>query len=320
MKSIERKIASLLAGTGVIPVPKECLEDILKEKHVVFNEESEEGESEEVFMRRAFCKALQTKSIANSTKQCMVINTPVGHGKMSIGEIEQLSSYIRNWSTGNTPHTMNWGLYEIPNSSSMRITIVANMERNISRTTCVATVALLAVLAVTFGCHFLFGNNGYLQKQKEAEWEEYSERRIIWRNSEAMTMQGMLRDLTLLANGDSVLVCESCFLTLPVYRDFIHGTAQPKRSAWVNMRHWYGIYLMKGKEEMQRNAKKRNCKSIVFWSESRTDVQDDSLNDYRKEPRCHTEIEYDKVYPKLGRPADKEYKEWREGHKTFHFL
>ena len=319
MKSIEKEIASLLAGTGVIPVPKECLEDVLKENHVVFNEESEEGESEEEFMRRTFNKALQTKSIANSTKQCMVINTPVGHGKMNIGEIEQLSSYISRWSTDNTPHTMNWGLYEIPDSTRMRITIVANVKRNNSKKVRVAVLALLTMLAAAFGYHF-FSHNGYWQKQKKAEWEEYSERRILWRKSEAMTMQEMLQDLTLLANGDSVLVCESCFLSLPVYRDFIHGTAQPKRNAWANLRHWYGVYLMQGKEEMQRNANKRNCKSIVFWSGRRMDVQIDSLNDYRKEPRCHIEMEYDKVYPKLGRPADKEYKEWREGQKPFHLL
>lgn len=122
----EKKIATLLAGTGIIPISEGCLEDILVNEHFMITEESEDGESEENFMRRIFSKALRNKAIVESTKQCMVINVPVGHGKMSLDEIEQLSSYIARWSIGDIPYTMNWGLYEIHNSTKMRITIVAN--------------------------------------------------------------------------------------------------------------------------------------------------------------------------------------------------
>lgn len=103
-------------------------------------------------------------------------------------------------------------------------------------------------------------------------------------------MQRMLQDLTLLANGDSVLVCEACYLTLPAYRDFIHGTAQPKRIAWVNLRYRYWLYLLKGREKMEQEARDRNYKSIVFWSERRLEKY--STKDYRKEKPTHTEIEY----------------------------
>lgn len=126
MEKIEKKVATLLAGTGVIPIPEKCLEELLVDEHFMITEESEDGESEGDFMRRVFNNALRNKAIVESTKQCMVINAPVGHGKMSLDEIEQLSSYITRWSIGNLPYTMNWGLYEIPYTTKMRITIVAN--------------------------------------------------------------------------------------------------------------------------------------------------------------------------------------------------
>ena len=124
-KKVVEKVATMLTGTGVIPIPKTCLEELLAEKHFMLMEEAQDGESEGDFMKRVFNKALRNKSIVESTKQCMVINAPVGHGKMSLDEIEQLSSYITRWSIGDAHYTMNWGLYEIPNSSKMKITIVA---------------------------------------------------------------------------------------------------------------------------------------------------------------------------------------------------
>ena len=44
-------------------------------------------------------------------------------------------------------------------------------------------------------------------------------------------MQQILSEMTLMAKGDSVLVCWVTGLSLPVNRDFIHGTAQPTRNA-----------------------------------------------------------------------------------------
>lgn len=194
------------------------------------------------------------------------------------------------------------------------------MEKNIKKKVCWLAAVLSAVLVVLFGYWFFLNPHGYRQKQKEAEREEYSERRMLWRKSETMTMQRMLQDLTLLANGDSVLVCEACYLTLPAYRDLIHGTAQPKRIAWVNLRYRYGLYLAKGREKMEQKAKDRNYKSIIFWSDRRLEVQKDSTKDYRKEKPTHTEIEYNKIYPAFGKSADKEFEDWRKEYKRFHLF
>ena len=176
---------------------------------------------------------------------------------------------------------------------------------------------LSSMMVVLFGYWFFLNPHGYRQKQNEAEKEEYSERRMLWRKSETMTMQRMLQDLTLLANGDSVLVCEACYLTLPAYRDFIHGTAQPKRIAWVNLRYRYVLYLAKGREKMEQEAKDRNYKSIIFWSDRRLEIQKDSTKDYRKEKPTHTEIEYNKMYPAFGKSTDKEFEDWRKEYKRF---
>ena len=119
MNATEKKIAVLLAGTGVIPIPEECLKEIFVDNHSMFTEESKEGESEVNFMKRAFCKALRKESIVNSTKQCMIINAPVGHGKMSSEEIGLLSTYINRWTNNAEHYSMNWGLYEIPNTTKI---------------------------------------------------------------------------------------------------------------------------------------------------------------------------------------------------------
>ena len=194
------------------------------------------------------------------------------------------------------------------------------MEKNIRKRVCRLAAVLSAGLVVLFGYWFFLNPHGYWQKQKGAEREEYSERRMLWRKSETMTMQRMLQDLTLLANGDSVLVCEACYLTLPAYRDFIHGTAQPKRIAWVNLRYRYVLYLTKGREKMEQEARDRNYKSIVFWSERRLEVQKDSTKDYRNVKPTHTEIEYNKMYPAFGKSTDKEFEDWRKEYKRFHLF
>ena len=190
------------------------------------------------------------------------------------------------------------------------------MEKNIKKRVCRLAAVLSTVLVVLFGYWFFLNPHGYWQKQKETEREEYSERRMLWRKSEAMTMQRMLQDLTLLANGDSVLVCEACYLTLPAYRDFIHGTAQPKRIAWVNLRYRYGLYLLKGREKMEQEARDRNYKSIVFWSERRLEVQKDSTKDYRKEKPIQIEVEQNALYPALGKPSDEAFEKWMREYKS----
>ena len=111
------------------------------------------------------------------------------------------------------------------------------MEKNIRKKVCRLASVLSAVLVVLFGYWFFLNPHGYWQKKKEAEKNEYMDRRMLWRKSEKMTMQQMLSDMTLMAKGDSVKVCWLTGFSLPVYRDFIHGTAQPTRSAWAETRY-----------------------------------------------------------------------------------
>lgn len=190
------------------------------------------------------------------------------------------------------------------------------MEKNIKKRVCGIALALCAVLVVMIGYWFFFSAKGYCQKQKEADKEEYLDRRLLWRKSEKMNVQQMLSDMTLLANGDSVLVCHLTTLPLSVFRDFIHGKAQPKRRTWVDVRYWYMTSLASGKEWMQERVKDRNCKGLVFYESSRYQVQKDSLKDYRKEKLTLREVHYNKVYPAFGKSSDKEFEIWRKEYKS----
>ena len=192
------------------------------------------------------------------------------------------------------------------------------MEKNIKKRVCWLAAVMSAVLVVLFGYWFFLNPHGYWQKQKEAEKNEYMEKQMLWRKSEKMTMQQMLSDMTLMAKGDSVLVCWLTGLSLPVYRDFIYGTAQPTRSAWAETRYWYMSFLTNGREWMEERIEKRICKSLIFVESSRFQVQKDSLKDYRNEKPTHTEIEYNKMYPTFGKSTDKEFEDWRKEYKRFH--
>ena len=174
---------------------------------------------------------------------------------------------------------------------------------------CRLSAVLSAGLVVLFGYWFFLNPHGYWQKQKEAEKNEYMEKQMLWRKSEKMTMQQMLSDMTLMAKGDSGKVCWLTGLSLPVYRDFINGTAQPTRNAWAETRYWYMSSLVKGREWMEKRVKTRIHKSLIFVESSRFQVQKDSLKDYRKEKLTHTEIEYNKMYPAFGKPTDKEFED-----------
>ena len=194
------------------------------------------------------------------------------------------------------------------------------MEKNIKKRVCRLALVVITVLVVLFGYWFFLNPHGYWQKQKEAEKNEYMEKQMLWRKSEKMTMQQMLSDMTLMAKGDSVLVCWVTGLSLPVYRDFIHGTAQPTRSAWAETRYWYMSSLANGREWMEERSEKRILKSLIFVESSRFQVQKDSLKDYLNEKPTHTEIEYNKTYPAFGKPADKEFEDWRKEYKRFHLF
>ena len=194
------------------------------------------------------------------------------------------------------------------------------MEKNIKKKVYWLAAVLSAVLVVLFGYWFFLNPHGYWQKKKEAEKNEYMEKQMLWRKSEKMTMQQLLSDMTLMAKGDSVLVCWLTGLSLPVYRDFIHGTAQPTRNVWAKTRYWYMSSLANGREWMEERSEKRILKSLIFVESSRFQVQKDSLKDYRNEKPTHTEIEYNKMYPTFGKFTDKEFEDWRKEYKRFHLF
>ena len=194
------------------------------------------------------------------------------------------------------------------------------MEKNIKKRVCMLAAVLSTVLVVLFGYWFFLNPHGYWQKKKEAEKNEYMEKQMLWRKSEKMTMQQLLSDMTLMVKGDSVLVCWLTGLSLPVYRDFIHGTAQPTRNVWAKTRYWYMSSLANGREWMEERIEKRICKSLIFVESSRFQVQKDSLKDYRNEKPTHTEIEYNKMYPTFGKFTDKEFEDWRKEYKRFHLF
>ena len=189
------------------------------------------------------------------------------------------------------------------------------MEKNIRKKVCRLAAVLSAGLVVLFGYWFFLNPHGYWQKKKEAEKNEYMDRGMLWRKSEKMTMQQMLSDMTLMAKGDSVLICWLTGLSLPVYRDFIHGTAQPTRNAWAETRYWYMYSLAKGREWMEEHAKTRIHKSLIFVETSRFQVQKDSLKDYRKEKLTPTEVRCNKLYSVLGKTVDKDFEDWRKEYK-----
>ncbi len=190
------------------------------------------------------------------------------------------------------------------------------MEKNIKKRVCWLAAVMSAVLVVLFGYWFFLNPHGYWQKKKEAEKNEYMDRRMLWRKSEKMTMQQMLSDMTLMAKGDSVLVCWLTGLSLPVYRDFIHGTAQPTRNTWAETRYWYMSSLAKGREWMEERAKTRIHKSLIFVETSRFQVQKYSLKDYRKEKPLQIEVKQNALYPALGKPSDEAFEKWIREYKS----
>lgn len=190
------------------------------------------------------------------------------------------------------------------------------MEQNIKKRVFRLAWALIAVLAVVFGYWFFFSSNGYCHTRKEAAAMEYGEKQLLWRKSEKMTEQEMLKDMTLVANGDSVLVCWVVNMPMTVYRDFIHGAAQPKRFTWAYTRYWYMKSLSGGREWMREYAKDRSYKASIFWDNGLYLVQEDSLKDYRKEKPIQIEVEQNALYPALGKPSDEAFEKWMREYKS----
>ena len=190
------------------------------------------------------------------------------------------------------------------------------MEKNIRKRVCRLAAVLIAGLVVLLGYWFFFSSNGYCHKKKEAAKMEYGEKQLLWRKSENMTEQEMLKDMTLMANGDSVLVCWVVNMPMAVYRDFIHGAAQPKRFTWAYTRYWYMKSLNGGREWMREYAKDRSYRASIFWNNGRYLVQKDSTKDYRKEKPLQIEVEQNALYPALGKPSDEAFEKWMREYKS----
>ena len=193
------------------------------------------------------------------------------------------------------------------------------MEKDIRKRECRLAAVLIAGLVVLLGYWFFFSSNGYCHKKKEAAKMEYGEKQLLWRKSEKMTEQEMLKDMTLMANGDSLLVCWVVNMPIAVYRDFIHGAAQPKRFTWAYTRYWYMKSLSNGREWMQEYAKDRSYRASIFLDNGLYLVQEDTLKDYRKEKPLQIEVKQNALYPALGKPSDEAFEKWMRDKSVFTF-
>ena len=184
------------------------------------------------------------------------------------------------------------------------------MEKNIRKRVSWSAAVLSAVFVVISGYGFFFSSNGYCHKMKEAAKMEYGEKQLLWRKSVKMTEQEMLKDMTLMANGDSLLVCWVVNMPIAVYRDFIHGAAQPKRFTWAYTRYWYMKSLSGGREWMREYTKDRSYRASTFLDNGLYLVQEDTLKDYRKEKPLQIEVKQNALYPALGKPSDEAFEKW----------
>lgn len=190
------------------------------------------------------------------------------------------------------------------------------MEQEIKKRVFRLAWVLIAVLVVILGYWFFFSSNGYWHKRKEAAKMEYGEKQLLWRKSEKMTEQEMLKAMTLVANGDSMLVCWVVNMPIAAYRDFIHGAAQPKRFTWAYTRYWYMKSLSGGRKWMREYTKDRSYKASIFLDNGRYLVQEDTLKDYRKEKPIQIEVEQNALYPALGKPSDEAFEKWMREYKS----
>ena len=190
------------------------------------------------------------------------------------------------------------------------------MEQNIGKRECRLAAVLIAGLVVLLGYWFFFSSNGYCHKKKETAKMEYGEKQLLWRKSEKMTEQEMLKDMTLMANGDSLLVCWVVNMPIAVYRDFIHGAAQPKRFTWAYTRYWYMKSLSGGREWMREYTKDISYRASTFLDNGLYLVQEDTLKDYRKEKPLQIEVKQNALYPALGKPSDEAFEKWIREYKS----
>lgn len=155
---------------------------------------------------------------------------------------------------------------------------------------CSLMVVILGTIAGTTFCE-------YLRLIKQAHKNEYIERKAIWNVSRSLTAKKMLSNMTIVAKGDSVLVCKVSGISLNEYSDFVKDKAQPTRYAWVRIREAYMESLVNGVDWMERKSMSMPFTSYVIWSQRRFDEQGRSRKSFRH-AMTSREKELNALYPR----------------------
>ena len=154
----------------------------------------------------------------------------------------------------------------------------------------------------------------YLCLIKQAHRNEYIERKAIWNVSRSLTAKAMLSNMTMVAKGDSVLVCKVSCISLNEYSDFVKDKAQPTRYAWVRIREAYMESLVNGVDWMERRSKSMPFTSYVIWSQRRFDEQGRSRKSFRQSMTSR-EKELNALYPR-NIDSEEAYDNWVNKYKS----
>lgn len=158
----------------------------------------------------------------------------------------------------------------------------------------------------------------YLCLIKQAHKNEYIERKAIWNASRILTAKEMLSCMTIVAKGDSILVCRVSGIPLNEYSDFVKGKAQPTRYAWVRIRETYMESLINGSEWMERKSKSMPFASYVIWSKARYDEQDYSHRSFLYD-MTNREKELNKLYPRSV-DSEEAFEDWENKYKSLFYF
>lgn len=156
-----------------------------------------------------------------------------------------------------------------------------------------AVGVLLIGLAGIIACSTI---NEYLFQVKQAHEKEFTERTALWNLSKNMTAKEMLSRMTIVAKGDSVLVCKISRIPIGAYSDFMQETAKPTRRAWVKIREAHMESLINGVDWMEKRSREMPFSSYVLCSKSKYDEQGNSRPSFLNE-KVGREKELNELYP-----------------------
>lgn len=123
----EKEIASMLAGTDLVPISIECVRSILKRVHYFLHEVAKPDEEPRLFMKRAFRKLLCNESIIQSQNLCLIMHVAERRQHISEKEIEELNAFICNLTMRRISClSINWGIKANPEVKNMEIFIIAS--------------------------------------------------------------------------------------------------------------------------------------------------------------------------------------------------